>query len=322
MRFHRRAAAVVASEGFTGLVRRGVGKLLRSFRPRPPAQVGPSAEDVELERQKASFPGEVTAFHEQVRARDLGDVEHFYWYHAVDLGNGLVTPGDYDFRAVVEHYQFPESMRGLRVLDVGSATGFFAFEFERRGAEVVSVDLPSLADWDMVWSDRQPLLDGLMRWQQATSLEHLHWRHLEGPFQFCHRLRGSKVRRVLSRIYDLTPEKLGTESFDLIFLGDILGHLFSPLAALNALAPLCRGRMIISLDLAGWPTDGAGLIYGGGESNVDDSRSWFRPNRECLRQMLHRLGFDDVRIVGRSRVLVRRAWTYVERDIIHAVRSR
>jgi len=36
----------------------------------------------------------------------------------------------------------------MTVLDVGSATGFFAFEFERRGARVISVELPSLRDLD------------------------------------------------------------------------------------------------------------------------------------------------------------------------------
>jgi hypothetical protein len=45
-------------------------------------------------------------------------------------------------------FQFPVDMRGMSVLDVGSATGFFAFEFERRGAEVLSLELPSLEDLD------------------------------------------------------------------------------------------------------------------------------------------------------------------------------
>jgi len=36
----------------------------------------------------------------------------------------------YDFRQSLPCFQFPEDMRGMRVLDVGSATGFFAFEFE------------------------------------------------------------------------------------------------------------------------------------------------------------------------------------------------
>ena len=37
-----------------------------------------------------------------------------------------------------QRFHFPDRMRGMTVLDAGSATGFFAFEFERRGARVVS----------------------------------------------------------------------------------------------------------------------------------------------------------------------------------------
>src|SRR5437016_5065152 len=87
-------------------------------------------------------------FNIKTKELGLGDVENYFWYHTIDLGNGLVTPGTYDFRRSVSNFRFPENMSGLRVLDIGSATGFFAFEFERRGAIVTSVELPSLADLD------------------------------------------------------------------------------------------------------------------------------------------------------------------------------
>src|SRR4051794_15786079 len=97
-------------------------------------------------------------FVETTRARGCECVARYYWYHTLDLGEGLVTPGDYDFRDTVRLFPFPPDMKGMTVLDVGSATGFFAFEFERRGAAVTSVDLPSIADWDMASPDRAPTL--------------------------------------------------------------------------------------------------------------------------------------------------------------------
>jgi len=320
MRFHQRAAAVIASEGFTGLLRRGVRKLVKPLLPKPPDHSAAEAtEAAEIARQQALFPAMVAQFNEEVRRRNLGEVEHFYWYHTVDLGDGLVTPGDYDFRAELPAYHFPESMHGWKVLDVGSATGFFAFEFERRGADVVSVDLPSLADWDMIWSEREALVKRLMAWQHAATPEELHWRHLEGPFQFCHRALGSRVRRCLSRVYDLTPARLGVDCFDLVFVGDLLGHLFSPLHALNALAPMSR-RMVLCVD--NLPTLGEAplLLYAGGESAPNDGRTWFLAGWVALKQMLKRLGFTDVRIVGSPRVLLRRVWKYMDRVVIHATR--
>jgi hypothetical protein len=83
----------------------------------------------------------------------------YYWCHTIDLGDGLVTPGDYDYRSSLPLFQFPEDMRGMTVLDVGSATGFFAFEFEKREAVVTSVELPSIADWDMPAGENAALRD-------------------------------------------------------------------------------------------------------------------------------------------------------------------
>jgi hypothetical protein len=159
-----------------------------------------------------------------------------------------------------------------------------------------------------------------MDWHGVTTLEKLHWRHTEGPFQFCHRVLGSRVRRCLSRIYDLTPQKLGVERFDLVFLGDILGHLFSPLQAMNVLAPLCD-RLVMSYDLANWPKKWAVMVHDTGDGPRKDAQSWFQPNWECLDRLLRRLGFSDVRVYGRSRVLVRREWSYMNRHCILASRG-
>src|SRR5258708_4233384 len=107
--------------------------------------VGPFAESPALRREQVRRS---RAFHEAALRRGYRDFEDLYWYHTVDLGDGLVTPGSYDYRDALPRFGFPEDMRGMSVLDVGSATGFFAFEFERRGADVTSVELPSLAHWD------------------------------------------------------------------------------------------------------------------------------------------------------------------------------
>ena len=49
--------------------------------------------------------------------------------------------GWFDLRPFVADYHLPERMDGMRVLDVGTWDGFWAFEFERRGAEVVGLDI-------------------------------------------------------------------------------------------------------------------------------------------------------------------------------------
>jgi tRNA (mo5U34)-methyltransferase len=326
------------ARGVIGTLRRGAGKLLRAVTGRSPAPAQPNAplvggraqldistdprrkvEEAEVARQKVEYEAQAKHFREEVVRRGLGDANKFYWYHTVDLGDGLVTPGDYDYRRLLGDYPFPANMSGMSALDVGSATGFFAFELERRGAEVTSVDLPSMADWDMIWSDRDVLVPKLLSRRSTPTIQEWDRLYTHGPFDFCHKMRNSKVRRCLSRIYDLTPAKLGRDQFDVIFLGDVLGHLFSPLAALNVLAPLCRKEMIVSLDLVELP--GAGMAYGGGEARDQIGRSWFQPNWEVTRQMLKRVGFKDVKVCGVSRVLLRRTgWIWMDRHVIHATK--
>jgi len=101
-------------------------------------------EPVAVKELGDHFLRDVENFNQHVLALGLGDVGNYYWHYTVELPHGLVTPGIYDFRATWSCFPFPEDMRGMTVLDIGSATGFFAFEFEKRGAGVISVELPSL----------------------------------------------------------------------------------------------------------------------------------------------------------------------------------
>lgn len=66
-----------------------------------------------------------------------------YWYHKIDLGNGVVTPGkDYDplwnnIRKVRQTMDYKDK----RVLDIASFDGLWAFEAEQLGARnVVATD--------------------------------------------------------------------------------------------------------------------------------------------------------------------------------------
>ena len=64
-------------------------------------------------------------------------INSFQWYHTIDFGNGLVTPGQYDHRPLLKYYGITQNLSGKTVLDVGVPHDFFPFEFERRGAKRV-----------------------------------------------------------------------------------------------------------------------------------------------------------------------------------------
>ena len=65
------------------------------------------------------------------------------WYHKIDLGNGIITPG----RAYEKMWESTSCVMNKinyeekAVLDLGSLDGYWAFEAEKRGAsKIVSTD--------------------------------------------------------------------------------------------------------------------------------------------------------------------------------------
>jgi tRNA (mo5U34)-methyltransferase len=132
-----------------------------------------------------------------------------HWHHIMRFPHGIVSPGVYEPGEMFGFLQLPD-LRGKRVLDVGTRDGFFAFECERQGAEVVAVDY---ADVDIT------------------------------GFAAAHRIYGSKVEYVQANVYDLDPARLGT--FDVVLFLGVLYHLRHPLLALDRLRPLCRDLLIL-----------------------------------------------------------------------------
>jgi SAM-dependent methyltransferase len=223
-------------------------------------------------------------------------------------------------------------MRGMNVLDVGSATGFFAFEFARRGASVVSVELPSLYALDRFPGQNieQTLekigemivpksLGAVRGYVRKYTAEQLYFYLLEGPFEFCRRLLNAPVERCYSTVYDLSASKLG-RTFDLVFMGDILLHTLNPLQALAAVAPLCQGTLVLSQVLPDEPNEKPAMLYVGGESPGSDEVSWWLPNKACMVQLLKKLGFRGVAEVGRNAGVLRPSGYQYDRAILRAVK--
>lgn len=60
------------------------------------------------------------------------EVAAIRWFHRIDLGNGVTTPGADDTPLKLKHLQLPESLSGKTVLDIGAWDGFFSFEVEKQ----------------------------------------------------------------------------------------------------------------------------------------------------------------------------------------------
>jgi tRNA (mo5U34)-methyltransferase len=225
-------------------------------------------------------------------------LEEISWYHTQELAPGVVTQGMFDLRPYVGRYGLPADLSGKRVLDVGTFEGFWAFELERRGAEVVALDVDSLQQLD--WPPRlRPAEDG---------------RRGEG-FELAKAALGSRVERVGRSIYEATPESLGGR-FDLVFCGSVLIHLRDPMLALERMASLCRGRLILadeySRRLAWLPITAAEFR---GETPWS---TWWRPSPRAWRAMVRCAGFEDVQEHGRFQMRFRDQRGAVPHVVLHA----
>lgn len=277
---------------------------------------------------------ELRQFNERMQAQGIDDIDRYYWYHTIDLPGGIVTPGLYDYRDSLAGFQFPDDMRGKTVLDVGSATGFFAFEFERRGAQVVSVELPSLECLDRFPGQETSSLlrkiqhmivphsaDRLGMLVHEYSAQELHYYMLDAPFQLCARLLNSRVERRYSTIYELSAERLGQAGFDFVFLGDILVHTLRPFDAIVAAAGMCRGALVVAQMMPGEPEDAPAMIYQGGRNPLEDDICWWLPNEQCFRQILLKLGFATAEVAGTYEGILRPAGHPYTRRVLHARRA-
>ncbi len=325
MRTYRRVAAAIARHGLRGATRR-VAQRLRQPRATSSGPVNGHARDTDRRRR----------FLDEVAARGLRDVDAFYWYHTVDLGAGLVTPGTYDYRSSIDAFALPASMRGLRALDVGAGTGFFSFEMERRGAHVTALEVPSFDAWDRFPGEsvddtvakigrhmpsHAGLDAGALDQLQRRSADVLFRDLLDGPFLFCRDVLGSKVERLYAAVYDLAPSTHG--EFDVVMLGDVLVHTIDPLRALAAVASVCRDTLVISTDLpngAAARLDLPAMIYVGGPTKGLDDVSWWRPNLPCLEQVLGKLGFRSVVVAGVHAGTIHPGGGRYSRTVLHARR--
>lgn len=160
-----------------------------------------------------------------------------HWYHTIELAPGVVTPGHVDLRATARRL-LPEDLSGKRALDVGTFDGFWAFEMERRGAEVVAIDVDTLdaAEWPPL--NRAALEKRAQEWDIE----------LGRGFRLAAEALGSHVRRVVSDVYEVSPERIGGP-VDFSFSGAILLHLRDPVRALERIhASLAPGGVLMMLE--------------------------------------------------------------------------
>jgi len=208
-------------------------------------------------------------------ARDIDDlrrrVDGIRWWHTIDLGDGVITPGKADNLRTLQKLGLPERLSGKTVLDVGAWDGFYSFEAERRGAARVLA-----TDW-FVWG-------------------HGGWGTKAG-FELARRALSSKVEDLEIDVLDLWPNRIGM--FDLVLFLGTLYHMRHPLLALERVFSVTRDQLILEtqVDLV-WIRRPAIAFYPDTELDGDPT-NWCGPNPAAVEALLRTAGFREVNAVSR-----------------------
>jgi tRNA (mo5U34)-methyltransferase len=196
-----------------------------------------------------------------------------YWYHKIDLGNGIITPGfDYDplwdnIRKVREGIDYKNKV----VLDIASFDGLWAFEAEREGAKTVV----------------------------ATDCLYRTFKN----FMFCRDILRSNV----TPYYNVSPynlaerldvffqenfenEKQYDRTFDIVQHLGLLYHLRDPLLSLSQARSCIKldGTLLIETNVV-LGTDESFMLNNGipfTHRVSDNFTVWWIPTVNCLKEML------------------------------------
>lgn len=223
---------------------------------------------------------------------EVSSDDECFFYHFMDLPEIGEVGETWDLRGCVDNYLGRLDYQGKRVLDVGTASGYLSFEMEKRGAQVVSFDMPSVESWNFVpHYKRQSFWSKMVanRSRCDTQMKNAYWRTRD--------LLGSKTQVHYGNVYDL-PLELG--NFDVVFMGMILPHLRDPFQALYSASRLATDKLIVTNPgkKSDWlkrllRTDRYKAKFIPSATNIN-SDVWWALSHSCIERMLETIGFEVI----------------------------
>lgn len=197
------------------------------------------------------------------------EVAEIDWWHTIDLGHGVVTPGRDETPARLPLLQLPQSLAGLTVLDIGAWDGFYSFACERRGAaRVVAADQFA---WQKLGTGRR-------------------------GFDCARRALDSSVEPLELDVLDLSPEAAGGR-YDLVLFLGVLYHVRDPLLALEHVASVTSSSLVLETHVDCLTTRRPAAAFYPADELYGDATNWWGPNLPALVGMLHAVGFERCDVV-------------------------
>jgi SAM-dependent methyltransferase len=215
----------------------------------------------------------------------VSDVAQCFFYHTMDIPGFGLQKGQWDLRGKFEAYIGNVKVKGLRVLDVGCASGFLSFAAEQAGAaEVYSFDMDHARRQHLL-----PFKEGLYyrhheTWAEKQNAWVNRWKN---AYWLAHRQLGSSAKVFYGDVYDITRD---FAEFDVSIVGSILEHLGDPIRALASIAAVTRSTLVITTPVL--PTEESIARFLGDVTAPEIDYVFWVYSLGTYRQILGILGFE------------------------------
>lgn len=226
------------------------------------------------------------------------------WWHSIDLGNGVVTPGQKsptDHEAELQALGLTKlDLGGKSVIDIGGWDGYYAFYAERQEASRVAVldhytwalDIPGIMEYWRTCKEENTVPDAY------HTTKHWHPDTLPGKagFDVAKKALNSSVEEMVLDLMDCDLKQVGTWDISL-YIG-VLYHMQDPLRALKRLATITKELAVVETEaivIPGYEHEAMWRFFPSNELNNDVS-NWWAPNLKALEGALLAAGFREVEV--------------------------
>lgn len=184
---------------------------------------------------------------------------HTWWYHSMNLGQGVTTPGQYGNNLIpVASLLNHVNLKGVSCLDIGTMDGKMAFLMEKLGGQVVTADV----------------------FERPTVTELIDTFSSKVSYEFG--IRDSNLEDV--------KEKFG--HFDFILCAGVLYHIFSPIDMIANIRKIIKTDGLVLIESACLKDEKRSRMQLNWGDLYNESTSVWVPSIACLKKMLLYFGFE------------------------------
>jgi tRNA (mo5U34)-methyltransferase len=195
-----------------------------------------------------------------------------YWYHIIELGDGIKTPGHeplIPLWELIRRVRIGIDYKDARVLDLASMDGMWAFEAEKLGAkQVIATDCCEVSSLENLLFCRNILQSNVLPFFNVS------------PYNVFERL-------------DTYFDDIG-ELFDIVHHTGLLYHVRDPLFTLSQARSCLRFKGTLLLETAISLARDHSMVFNGPQKRIyQDITTWWAPTLPALIEMLQ-LSFFEV----------------------------